>query len=280
LGTWISADPLTIHGLGADLNPYAYVHGRTMNAVDPSGLCEQGSDCSDSNWTWAFGIPSPGAWSTAGKWVSNLFSGIHININFGGGPPTPATNPGNMLGAVAPGSQHILAAMGPDAVWSPAESLAEPGEFAAEGGPLGLIIGGGLLGVWVAKQLEQAFNNNAALEATSSYWGALFSGTPNDESGTEGGAPPANPGQGTTDAPSPRAYPTGDGTTPPEDGWQWRGPDAPGGERGGWVNPQNPRESLHPDLGHGPPDGPHWDWNTPDGGRFRLFPDGRVVPKP
>jgi hypothetical protein len=76
-----------------------------------------------------------------------------------------------------------------------------------------------------------------------------------------------------------RPYPSGDGTAPPEPGWIWKGTDPPGGERGAWVNPKNPRESLHPDLSHGPPEGPHWDWNTPDGGRYRLHPDGTVVAK-
>jgi RHS repeat-associated protein len=38
LGTWMSPDPLTIHGLGSDLNPYAYVRGHTMSATDPLGL--------------------------------------------------------------------------------------------------------------------------------------------------------------------------------------------------------------------------------------------------
>jgi RHS repeat-associated protein len=38
LGRWASADPLTIHGLGSDLNPYAYVSGRVMSFTDPLGL--------------------------------------------------------------------------------------------------------------------------------------------------------------------------------------------------------------------------------------------------
>jgi RHS repeat-associated protein len=38
LGRWASADPLTIHALGSDLNPYAYVNGRVMSHVDPFGL--------------------------------------------------------------------------------------------------------------------------------------------------------------------------------------------------------------------------------------------------
>ncbi len=38
LGRWMSADPLAIHGLGGDPNPYAYVRGRVMTHVDPFGL--------------------------------------------------------------------------------------------------------------------------------------------------------------------------------------------------------------------------------------------------
>lgn len=38
LGRFMSADPLTIHGLGSDLNPYAYVGGQVMTHVDPLGL--------------------------------------------------------------------------------------------------------------------------------------------------------------------------------------------------------------------------------------------------
>jgi RHS repeat-associated protein len=38
LGRWISADPLTVHGAGADLNAYAYVHAAILKAVDPVGL--------------------------------------------------------------------------------------------------------------------------------------------------------------------------------------------------------------------------------------------------
>ncbi|HEU4404456.1 MAG TPA: toxin TcdB middle/N-terminal domain-containing protein [Polyangiaceae bacterium] len=38
LGRWASPDPFTIHGLGSDLNAYAYVHGRVLQATDPLGL--------------------------------------------------------------------------------------------------------------------------------------------------------------------------------------------------------------------------------------------------
>lgn len=38
LARFVSPDPLTIHALGADLNPYAYVSGSVYNQVDPLGL--------------------------------------------------------------------------------------------------------------------------------------------------------------------------------------------------------------------------------------------------
>lgn len=38
LGRWASADPLAIHGLGGDLNPYSYAHGSPLMFTDPFGL--------------------------------------------------------------------------------------------------------------------------------------------------------------------------------------------------------------------------------------------------
>jgi RHS repeat-associated protein len=38
LGRFVSPDPLAVHGLGADLNVYAYVSGALLSAVDPLGL--------------------------------------------------------------------------------------------------------------------------------------------------------------------------------------------------------------------------------------------------
>jgi RHS repeat-associated protein len=68
------------------------------------------------------------------------------------------------------------------------------------------------------------------------------------------------------------------GDTPPAPGWTWVGPDNPGGPRGGWVSPDGD-QSLHGDPNHGPPIGPHVEWNDPNGGRWRLFPDGTCKPK-
>lgn len=70
----------------------------------------------------------------------------------------------------------------------------------------------------------------------------------------------------------------GDPSKSPGDGWEWRGPDSPGGSRGAWFNPKT-RETLHPDLSHPDPIGPHYDWRDPEGVFWRIYPDGRAVPK-
>jgi RHS repeat-associated protein len=38
LGRWVSPDPLTVHGVSGDLNPYAYVRGRVTTLKDATGL--------------------------------------------------------------------------------------------------------------------------------------------------------------------------------------------------------------------------------------------------
>jgi RHS repeat-associated protein len=42
LGRFISPDPLTVHGMASNLNPYAYVGGRVSTSIEPAGLAE---DC-------------------------------------------------------------------------------------------------------------------------------------------------------------------------------------------------------------------------------------------
>jgi hypothetical protein len=64
----------------------------------------------------------------------------------------------------------------------------------------------------------------------------------------------------------------------PGTGWEWRGQQPPGGPNGAWYNPST-GESLHPDLSHPDPIGPHYDYRAPDGTFYRIYPDGTVVPK-
>ncbi|WP_297776494.1 RHS repeat-associated core domain-containing protein [Mycobacterium sp.] len=69
-----------------------------------------------------------------------------------------------------------------------------------------------------------------------------------------------------------------DPAQPPGPGWEWRGQQPPGGPNGAWYNPST-GESLHPDLSHPDPVGPHYDYRAPDGTFYRMYPDGTVKPR-
>jgi RHS repeat-associated protein len=64
----------------------------------------------------------------------------------------------------------------------------------------------------------------------------------------------------------------------PGAGWEWRGTGEIGSPKGSWYS-EATDESLHPDLAHPEPIGPHYDWRTGDGSWFRILPDGTVIPK-
>ncbi|WP_027156688.1 RHS repeat-associated core domain-containing protein [Methylobacter luteus] len=60
LGRFMSADPLTIHGLGSDLNPYSYVSGNPIVYLDPNGLDKIPEGAKDIQY-------HPGGWSAVGN---------------------------------------------------------------------------------------------------------------------------------------------------------------------------------------------------------------------
>lgn len=74
-------------------------------------------------------------------------------------------------------------------------------------------------------------------------------------------------------------YPGDDPTEAPE-GFEWRGRPGsePGDDEGNYYNPDTD-ESLHPDIDHDPPIGPHWDYKDKKGDWYRIFPDGTHKPK-
>jgi RHS repeat-associated protein len=74
------------------------------------------------------------------------------------------------------------------------------------------------------------------------------------------------------------AFPGWDPTKAPGKDWEWRGVPPVGGPKGGWYNPDT-GESLHPDLTHPEPIGPHWDYTDPAGNPWRIYPDGSSAPK-
>ena len=52
----------------------------------------------------------------------------------------------------------------------------------------------------------------------------------------------------------------------------------PPNPKGNWYNPDT-GESLHNDMGHPDPIGPHWDYIDTLGNHFRISPDGTITPK-
>ncbi len=54
-----------------------------------------------------------------------------------------------------------------------------------------------------------------------------------------------------------------DPTQPPGPGWEWKGTGPPESGRGAWYDPSTD-QSLHPDLNHPNPKGPHYDYRGPD----------------
>jgi uncharacterized protein RhaS with RHS repeats len=73
------------------------------------------------------------------------------------------------------------------------------------------------------------------------------------------------------DSDYPAPTPPGDPAQSPGEDWEWRGNGEPGSSEGSWYNPDTD-ESLHPDLDHDEPKGPHWDWTDPDGNVYDLPP--------
>ena len=79
LGRWLSADPLTIHAMAGDANPYAYVAGQVFSATDPTGL--RGTVC---------GQPPPWAIASSGGGTSTGFPTEGPDLS---GPDGPASGP-------------------------------------------------------------------------------------------------------------------------------------------------------------------------------------------
>ncbi len=59
--------------------------------------------------------------------------------------------------------------------------------------------------------------------------------------------------------------------------FKWMGKGPVGSNEGSWWDPDTD-ESLHPDLGHEEPIGPHYDYEAPDGSEYRIYPEGRIEP--
>lgn len=74
-------------------------------------------------------------------------------------------------------------------------------------------------------------------------------------------------------------YPGNDPAKCNQPGFEWRGSGSPASGKGNYVN-MSTGEWLHPDLNHGPPIGPHWDYGVRGSTEtVRIFSDGSVISK-
>ncbi len=93
-----------------------------------------------------------------------------------------------------------------------------------------------------------------------------------EEEDTSDNAPTDKPQPTPPDIP----YPGNDPTVPPGPDYEWHGRPPIGGDKGAWVNRTN-GISIHPDLNHLPPKGPHYDVKDLFGTVWSLFENGEMI---
>lgn len=172
LNRWISADPLAVHEPGeADLNLYAYVHGRTYVAVDPNGqlawfvpiLIGAAIGAVAGAGTAALSGASPAGIAVAG--VIGLLAGAAGGA--AGSWAGPALGPGlsaalgitpEMGGAVAAGGVGSAAASATSysGGWAYAESQGRGGEYSWAGFGAAIVVGA-MMGAAMGASFEFVF---------------------------------------------------------------------------------------------------------------------------
>ena len=96
LGRWASADPLAVHGLAADANVYAYVHGHLLSAIDVAGLGE-GCLCSQpEDFTTQAAPPASSATNRDENKTFTLTDSAEANLVVLGNSAAPAATPPNI----------------------------------------------------------------------------------------------------------------------------------------------------------------------------------------
>jgi RHS repeat-associated protein len=240
-------------------NRYAYVGNNPLNATDPSGLVSVSACFSDCGGGFGFGFSFGFGFGWGGR-----------NWDWGGGPTdyskTPANvgeNPNPPNGTLTSDDPFGGETNGiPNGLQVP--TLGFPGNPGCEfGGCVG--VGNGFAGS-IALEIGAGAICPGSGVCEAIITGGLIVGTvaelayllrPIFQSRKQPGKP--------ANAPTPPANPS----DPPGPGWEWRGSGPPGSSEGSWYNPST-GESLHPDLGHGDPIGPHWDYTDPTGKTWRI----------
>src|SRR5690606_10386812 len=162
---WLSADPATIHELGSDANPYAYVKGRPLVAVDPDGrelvsaivigvvvgaVIAGGTNATIqyartgrvSNWGWdgvagaaVVGGVAGGLSGGVGAFVGGLFSSAVVGATVGGAAGGAAGAAGGYTAAWV-----LASALGRSSSWSVSGNT----PFSLKGLGTSMLIGAGV----------------------------------------------------------------------------------------------------------------------------------------
>ena len=249
VGRFISADG-QISGVGGDIlgyNMFAYCMNNPVNMSDSTG-----------NWP---------------KWLSGVLDVVSGTLQMVAGATIGAAAGWTGVGAVAAaalvvnGAATVTQGVGQivnvvtntnimredNIVRSGVQSVGR-----AVGGDTGATIAGGVYDVAIL---------------TAGVYGAKIGSAGNSPMNTSGGGRTPN----TTNTKI--TYPGNDPTKCNVPGYEWRGSGPPASGKGNFVNMKT-GSWLHPDLNHGPPIGPHWDYGVRGNNQtFRIFPDGSIVPK-
>ncbi|WP_026547209.1 polymorphic toxin type 37 domain-containing protein [Paenarthrobacter nicotinovorans] len=245
LGVFTAPDPILNTEDHRGFTPYTYAFGNVINAFDPSGLSIQIpiSDGSEGG-TWD-GQIFQDAMAAGGNRVPLFSANPHANQE------DPFKDPFTFL-------RILIEQGGPNPKHNPrlTEIIAPGAEIAM------MMAGGGRGGVGGAGKSELGTLGK-------------ISGP-----GPKLNEPAVKPrGEVQVPVKGPEATPNfSNPSVSPGPKWEWRGSGEPGSSQGSWYNPKT-KESLHPDLNHPDPIGPHYDWKNSDGITYRVYKDGRVEGK-
>ncbi len=180
--------------------------------------------------------------------------------SYAGDDPVNESDPSGLLSLSSPGWGEIL-------ITPPASDFGQTSESFPLGGLLWEILsnpGASDLGLGTGYPISQCEGGSYV------DWAAAKGGAGNGSGLNLGQPPPPAKPSAEPDFTNP--------SQPPGPGWVWVGKGPPGSSQGSWYNPVTD-ESLHPDLGHAGPIGPHYDYKAPNGTLYRIFPGGQVAPK-
>ncbi|WXA79897.1 hypothetical protein LVJ94_28545 [Pendulispora rubella] len=116
LGQWASADPLTVHALKSDLNPYAYVFGSPQRLTDLAGLLAPNDITVTNAGTEGVSYSSGSGWSAGYDHGSFVYCGA--TPEDGCGEVTTVKNPGLSPAATTPEERSPTAMVELGVAWA------------------------------------------------------------------------------------------------------------------------------------------------------------------